>query len=103
MNHKNAAIKMKYVCTIEINQPLEKVVELWSNENNFAAWQDGFQSIEHLSGEPGTKGAKSKIIFSGKQRIELTETIISVDLPHENWLYTSTSTCQTHKVLGLKR
>lgn len=74
---------MKYTCTIEINLPINKVVQLWEDENNFKAWQDGFKSIEHLSGTPHTKGAQSKIILEDKQRIELLETIISNNLPEE--------------------
>jgi uncharacterized membrane protein len=72
---------MKYTCIIDISLPIDKVVQLWKDENNFKEWQDDFESIEHLSGIPNTKGAKSKIIFQGKRRIELLETIISADLP----------------------
>ena len=74
---------MKYTCTIEIKLPVEKVAELWNNKNYFKEWQDGFKSIERISGIPDTEGAKSKIIFSDKQTIELTETIISSNLPEE--------------------
>lgn len=72
---------MKYTCTIEIDAPIDKVVELWSNEDHFKEWQDGFESIEHLDGEAHIVGAKSKIILGGKVRIELIETIISMNLP----------------------
>jgi len=71
---------MKYTCSVDINLPIEKTVALWENEN-FKEWQDGFKSIEHLSGTPNSKGAKSKIVLQGKRRIELLETIISEDLP----------------------
>ncbi|MGH1387926.1 SRPBCC family protein [Kordia sp.] len=74
---------MKYTCTIDINLPIDKVVALWSNETYFKEWQDGFESIELISGTPDTKGAKSKIIFNGKHKMELLETIISNDLPNE--------------------
>ncbi len=74
---------MKYTCTIDINLPLEKTVALWADENNFKDWQDGFKSISPISGKPGTKGAKSKILLEEKRKIELIETIISNDLPHE--------------------
>ena len=75
---------MKYTCTIEINLPLNKVVELWSNEAYFKHWQDGFQSITLIEGEPGTVGAKSKILLEqGKRKMELIETIISNNLPTE--------------------
>lgn len=72
---------MKYTCSIEINAPLEKVVSLWENENYFNKWQDGFKSIELISGVKNTTGAKSKIILEDKQRIELIETIITYNLP----------------------
>ncbi len=74
---------MKYTCTVDINLPIDKVAALWDNENNFKEWQDGFESIEHLSGTPNSKGAKSKIILNGKRKIELLETIILSDLPNE--------------------
>ncbi len=74
---------MKYTCSIEINLPIDKTAELWNNEAYFSKWQDGFQSIELLSGEKDTPDAKSRILFSGKQKIELIETILICDLPTE--------------------
>ncbi len=74
---------MKYTCTVTIGAPIQKVVELWENEQLFNEWQDDFKSIEHLEGIPHTKGAKSKIVFDGKNRIELIETILSINLPEE--------------------
>lgn len=74
---------MKYICTVEIDAPLEKVVKLWSDERNFKEWQDGFESIELLEGIADTKGAKSKIVLGGKNHIELIETILSNNLPAE--------------------
>ncbi len=74
---------MKYICSVEIDAPIDKVVALWENEENFKEWQDGFESIEHLEGVPHTKNAKSKIVLDGKVRIELIETILSINLPEE--------------------
>ncbi|MFK7807315.1 MAG: SRPBCC family protein [Saprospiraceae bacterium] len=74
---------MKYTCTVEINKPLEQAVRLWENEDHFKEWQDGFESIEHLSGTPNTKGATAKIILQDKRRIELLETIMVSNLPEE--------------------
>ena len=75
---------MKYTCTVDINLPKEKVVDLWNDQNNYKEWQDGFQYIELLSGEVNTEGAKSKILLQGKKsRIELIETIVSSNLPNE--------------------
>ena len=74
---------MKYTCSIEINLPIDKVIQLWEDENNYAEWQDGFVSIEHISGVPNSEGAKSKIILQDRRRIELLETIILNNLPEE--------------------
>jgi len=74
---------MKYTCEIEIDLPIDKVVAFWNNEEYYNKWQDDFQSIVLLSGTPDSKGAQSKIIYDGKQKIELIETIISSDLPRE--------------------
>lgn len=75
---------MKYTCTTVINLPVDKVVELWANEEYFDQWQDGFESIELLEGEKDAIGAKSKITLQqGKRKLELIETIQINNLPKE--------------------
>ena len=74
---------MKYSCSIEINLPIAITVALWENQDNFKDWQDGFESIELVSGTHSTIGAKSKIVLNDNRRIELLETIISNNLPME--------------------
>lgn len=75
---------MKYICTTIINLSVEKTVRLWTDEDHFDEWQDGFESIELLEGEKDVGGSKSKIIFKqGKRKLELIETIISNNLPTE--------------------
>ncbi len=75
---------MKYTNQIEINQPLDRVVELFDNAENLKEWMEGLQSFEHLSGEPGQVGAKSKLVFlMGKRKIEMIETITKRELPKE--------------------
>ncbi|HET55019.1 MAG TPA: SRPBCC family protein [Ignavibacteria bacterium] len=39
---------MKYDCRIEINKPINKVVELFDDPNNLHKWMDGLKSIEYL-------------------------------------------------------
>lgn len=73
---------MRYICEIDIHLPIDKTVELWKNPDYFKNWQDGFERMEHISGQPETKGAKSKIYFNGKRKMELLETIITSDLPN---------------------
>ena len=75
---------MKYSNEIEINLPIEKVVALFDNPNNMSIWMEGLQSFEHLSGTPGQSGARSKLIFNnGNRTMEMTETIITRNLPDE--------------------
>jgi hypothetical protein len=74
---------MKYTCSIEINLSLRRTAELWNDDTHFSKWQDDFQSIELISGKKNTVGAKSKILFNGKQKMELIETVLISDLPKE--------------------
>ena len=75
---------MKFSCDVEIDLPINKVVELFNNPDNLKEWQDGFEGIEHISGTPGDDGAKTKMFYkSGKRDIILTETILVNDLPDE--------------------
>lgn len=75
---------MKFSCTVEIDLPVEKVTRLFTDTDNFKKWHEGFISIEHLSGTKGEPGAKSRLIYkTGRQTIELTETIVTNNLPDE--------------------
>ena len=75
---------MKYSCSVEIDLPIEKVIELFDNPDNLKEWQDGFVGMEPISGTPGEPGAKSKLTYkSGKQELNMIETIIVKNLPDE--------------------
>lgn len=75
---------MKYTVEIDIDLPVEKVVELFDNPDNLKKWMKGLQSFEHLSGEPGKPGAQSKLKFKmGNREMEMVETITKRDLPRE--------------------
>jgi carbon monoxide dehydrogenase subunit G len=75
---------MRYSTEVIINAPRQKVVELFDNPENMKKWMHGLQSFEPISGQPGQPGARSKLVFqSGRRRTEMTETIISRNLPHE--------------------
>lgn len=78
------AIVMKYNCEIEIDLPLKRVIELFDDSNNLSKWQPGLVSFEHISGEPGQAGAKSRLKYKmGKRNIEMIETITIRNLPEE--------------------
>ena len=75
---------MKYTSEIEINKPIDKVVELFDNPANMDKWMNGLQSFEPISGIPGQVGAKSRLKFKmGKREIEMIETVTVRNLPDE--------------------
>jgi hypothetical protein len=75
---------MKYSTEIDINVPLDRVIELFDNADNLPKWQPELLSFEHLSGEPGQGGATSRLRYQmGKREIEMIETITKNDLPKE--------------------
>lgn len=80
---------LKYSVEIEIDLPRDRVVELFDNEENMFKWQKGLMSCDHISGEPGQAGEKSRLVFQmGKRTIEMIETITERNLPDDfNGMY----------------
>lgn len=75
---------MKYQCEVIINAPRDRVVELFDNPDHLHEWQDGFQSFEHLSGDKGKPGAKSRMTYvNNNKEMIITETISVNALPDE--------------------
>ena len=75
---------MKYQNEVEIDLPIERVIELFDNPENLQYWQPGLQSFEHISGTPGQPGAKSRLKYlMGNRKIEMIETILKRNLPDE--------------------
>lgn len=75
---------MKYTLEIEIDKPVDEVIELFDNPDNMGKWMDGLLSFEPLSGTPGQPGAKSRLKFKmGTREIEMIETITTRNLPDE--------------------
>lgn len=73
---------MKYTNEVIINAPREKVIALFENPDHLVIWQPGFVSMEHISGEKGQPGAKSRLHYKiGKREIEMIETITERNLP----------------------
>lgn len=74
---------MKHKGFIDINQPIEKVAELFADPKNLKEFQDGFEKKVHISGDKGQTGAVAKMYYKhGKREMELTETITKNELPH---------------------
>lgn len=70
---------MKFTCSININKPKLDVVKHFEDPEALKQSQKGFQSIDHLSGNKGEAGAKSKLIYD---KFEMIETIIENKLPN---------------------
>ena len=65
---------------VEINVPINTVVKLFMDKNNFKEWKKDFTSYENISGVAGEVGAVTKLI--GKREV-MYEKIISKNLPLE--------------------
>ena len=75
---------MKYTSEVVIDLPRERVIKLFDNGDTLTKLQEGLQSYEHVSGEPGQPGAKSRLVFDRRgRRFEMIETIIERNLPDE--------------------
>lgn len=75
---------MKYTSEITIDLPLDRVIELFDDPENLKHWQPGLVSYHHQSGTPGETGAKTLLRYKmGKRQIDMVETILEKDLPHQ--------------------
>ena len=73
---------MKFNGYVDIKKPREEVVRYFEDPQYLGEFQDGFQSKTVISGEPGKEGTKSTMMYKyGKRDMELTETILSNQLP----------------------
>lgn len=73
---------MKYKGSLIINQPREKVVTLFLDENSLHEYQDGFVKKELQKGVSGQNGAESIMYYKyGKRDMILKETIVNNKLP----------------------
>ena len=73
---------MKFEGYIDIKAPRERVVRLFNDPRFLGEYQEGFLGKEVTSGEPQQDGSVSKMRYKyGKNNMELTETIISNQLP----------------------
>ncbi len=71
---------MKYTTEIEIDSPIEKVVELFDNPDNVNKWMKGLKSYELLTGTHGLPGTKYRLTYKWEKVIE---TITARNLPEE--------------------
>jgi len=88
---------MKFTCEVNIQVDRKRLVELFEDSDNLIHWQDGFQGLEILEGSAGQVGSKTLLKYvSGKNKIEIEESILINDLPESfSGLYISSHTKNT--------
>ncbi len=75
---------MRYTTTIEIDKPLDEVVALFDNIENYEHWMTGLQDFQVIDGQPGHEGTKVKYRFKmGNREIGMIEVVEKRDLPNE--------------------
>ncbi|KGJ88731.1 SRPBCC family protein [Thalassotalea sp. ND16A] len=75
---------MNYTLEIDIDLPVQRVIELFDDSENMKRWQPDLISFEAVSGAPGQVGAESKLTYKmGSKEIVMTETITIRDLPEK--------------------
>ena len=73
---------MKYSVEVEIRKPLDEVVALFADRDNYSEWMEGLLSVEQKKGAPGAQGAESIFRFKmGKGEMEMTERVLENRLP----------------------
>jgi len=75
---------MKYQKSVIIDVPIDRIVEIFEDPEHIKQWQPGLQKIEPISGNPGTEGARTRLVYQiGKRSFEIQETILNKSLPHD--------------------
>ncbi len=74
---------MEYTTEIEINLPVDRVVELFENPDNLKKWQPTLLSRTLIEGEEGKVGTKAQLVYKrGKKgQMLMTETVLEHNLP----------------------
>ena len=73
---------MNYKLEIVIDLPRERVIALLDNTDIKTRWQPDLISYSPVSGESGTVGAKSRLLYKlGRREVEMIETITERQLP----------------------
>jgi len=75
---------VKYSIESVIHLPRDQVTALYGDPEHYPKWQAGLAGRELMEGTPGVVGAKHKVLFQmGKRSMEMTETLITNDMPDE--------------------
>lgn len=74
---------MKYETSININKPLNEVINAFDNVSNYKFWMNGLESYTTTEGTPLQEGEVSLMVFdAGKRKIEMTKKVLLRNLPY---------------------
>ncbi|BAO54143.1 SRPBCC family protein [Nonlabens marinus] len=89
---------MNHQYQITIDKPIDYIMELFLNQDNFKHWQKGLISFDNLTSTVGEKGSKRRLkIKTLVGTVSMVEEIIERDLPH-HWK----ATYRTKGVLNMQ-
>ena len=54
---------MKFTCSVDIDEDINKVIEMWQDPDNLKEWQDGFQGYKQLTGEYNKVGSTYEMTY----------------------------------------
>ncbi|NAY93303.1 SRPBCC family protein [Muricauda sp. JGD-17] len=75
---------MQYTVEILVHLPRDEFVKKLDDPENMKHWQNGLLQYEHLSGVPGEEGAQMSLSYNmGNRNVDMVETIIKRNFPHE--------------------
>ena len=75
---------MAYTCYIELDHPIDDVVQVWSDPNNLSSWHEQFMKYEMLHGDYIQPGAQTRLFYAIVEKPTcMVKTIISNTLPAE--------------------
>ncbi|MEL6536019.1 MAG: SRPBCC family protein [Bacteroidota bacterium] len=75
---------MRYTTVVEINCPIDQVVEFFDSQENYPHWMEGLVRHTVVSGTFGQPGTKSELEFQlGKRGFKMTEQVLERNFPAE--------------------
>ena len=75
---------MRYTAEITVDLPRDEFIKKLDNPENMKHWQKGLVKYEHISGAPGSEGARMSLSYQfGKRNMDMVETIIKNNMPDE--------------------
>ena len=73
---------MRYVTQVDIASPRASVIALIDDVEKYGQWQESLVNVEHLEGEPGQVGTRTRLHHKmGKREITMVETVTRREMP----------------------